>query len=494
MCSATRDLASQRRNRITMPWDDFPDVSELPSPRTYAGLDPCDDLVVRLVAGRANLGPDGVRHLLDWWRAERRPGERLADFLTYERIFSRATLDRLDAVGAGRAEPADLPEEEVLRLCNRLRQLDEIRRKPTSTVNLVLPPVEPGPPAADMSPSRPDLPEPPDTPFPAKPLNLPLDNPAGGGELRVGAVLSGRYLLEELIGEGASSRVYRARHRHLDMPVAIKVLQVAASERYAGVHRKLKDEARLLARLNHPNVVRVIDFDETDRYPYCVLEYIEGWNLADLIDQQGRLRPDIAAGFVLRVAEGLAAAHSLGILHRDVKPANILITPEGTAKLVDLGLAVLVPEDPAGEPRRPVAGTMLYMAPEVASRGAVDHRADIYSLGVSFYHAVTGVPPFAGGSPWEVIHGHAEEPAVPPHDLVPVIPIVSNVILRMMAKRPDDRYPDYRSLLADLSGLLMTLRLLESGREADWDRLDPRPYLSARTPGPFWKRWFSRSV
>jgi tRNA A-37 threonylcarbamoyl transferase component Bud32 len=471
-----------------MPWDDFPDVSELSPPHAGAGHDPRDGLVLRLVE-RAGLEPGGVKHLLAWWRAARRPGERLGDFLTYERIFSRGTLDRLDAAGDG-VESVELPDEELLRLRNRLRQLDELRRKPPSTETLALPPEELAP-CEGMSPSRPDLPAMPDTPFPTKPLQWA---PAGAGDLRVGTVLSGRYLIEELIGEGASSRVYRARHRHLDMPVAIKLLHVAASGRHAGVRGKLKDEARLLARLNHPNVVRVIDFDETDSDPFCVLEYIEGWNLADLIDHQGRLRPDIAAGFILRAAEGLSAAHSLGILHRDVKPANILITPEGTAKLVDLGLAVMVPDATDEPPHRGVEGTMLYMAPEVVARGSgVDHRADIYSLGVTFYHAVTGAPPFAGASPWEVIHGHAAEAPVPPHERAPVIPIVSNVILRMMAKRPEDRYPDYRSLLADLSGLVMTLRLLQSGHEADWDRLDPRPYLPARSPGPFWKRWFSHA-
>ncbi|MFL5339307.1 MAG: serine/threonine-protein kinase, partial [Gemmataceae bacterium] len=209
---------------------------------------------------------------------------------------------------------------------------------------------------------------------------------------------------------------------------------------------------RLLAQLNHPHIVRVWDFEDDPALPYLVMEFVEGQSLAELLQQSGRLRPERAVQVVGHIADALAAAHRLGVVHRDVKPGNILLTPEGTAKLADLGLAVSLDTDRNGHG---LAGTVAYMSPEQATRpAAIDHRSDIYSLGATFYHLLTGQIPFQGSSRMEVILKHAKESPVPAHELVPELPpLASEVIDRMMAKSQADRYPTYDDLLLDLHRL-----------------------------------------
>jgi serine/threonine protein kinase len=300
--------------------------------------------------------------------------------------------------------------------------------------------------------------------------------------LQIGSVL-GRCLLTEKVGQGGSGIVFRALHQGLNIPVAVKVLAVEALKGDSAAAGQLRAEAQLMAQLNHPNIVRVWDFDDSGDFPYLVMEYIHGLTLRELITQSGALRANRAVRLVSQVAKALACALESGIIHRDVKPANILLTREGgVAKLADLGLAVLVggriagavssgtgssgasaPAGPggaagssaggAGTPGgEMMVGTAAYMSPEQAmAAGAVDHRSDIYSLGATFYHAVTGQVPFKGRSLMEVMLKHAQEPPVPPADLVAdVDPAVSDLIVRMMAKDPGDRPQGYEELLAEL--------------------------------------------
>jgi serine/threonine protein kinase len=203
----------------------------------------------------------------------------------------------------------------------------------------------------------------------------------------------------------------------------------------------------------------VLDFEEDPVQPYLVLEMVEGPSLSELISQSGRLSLNRASQVMRQIVDGLAALWALGAVHRDVKPGNILMTRAGTAKLADFGSAVLVEEsskDP--EMRDEVAGTAAYMAPEqFLAPSVVDHRADVYALGATFYEAVTGRMPFEGSSRADLLMKHAKELPLPPHELLPELgPRVSDVILTMMAKDPDDRYQNADELRQAFAWLVET--------------------------------------
>jgi hypothetical protein len=282
-------------------------------------------------------------------------------------------------------------------------------------------------------------------PAPAAPARQPLS-------LEIGSVL-GRCLLLEKVGQGAAGMVFRGIHRSFNIPVAVKVLRANSLEVDAAAFQCFRREAQLLAKLNHPNIVRVWDFEDDPEFPYLVLEYVEGFSLAELIQQSGRLQAHRAVRIVRQTAMGLEAAHQLGIIHRDVKPGNILLTRDGNVKLADLGLAVLVVDlTGTGQRSEGMAGTAAYMSPEQAASGAtVDHRSDIYALGATFYHMLTGHLPFTGRSAMEMLLKHAREPLVPPSEVVPGLDErISKLVVRMMAKKPQDRVQTYAELLAEL--------------------------------------------
>ncbi|MGF1583010.1 MAG: protein kinase [Gemmataceae bacterium] len=267
----------------------------------------------------------------------------------------------------------------------------------------------------------------------------------------------GKCLIVEQIGKGGSGIVFRAIHRSLNIPVAVKVLNIHSEQANPKVLDQLRNEAQLLAQLNHPNVVRVWDYEDTGPHPYMVLEYVEGWSLRELIEQSGRVCQDKAISIMLQIGDALRESSRLGIVHRDVKPGNILLSKDGVAKLADLGLAMMQrerrePEDDTSDVSLfRLEGTVAYISPEQA-RGepSVDHRSDIYSLGASFYHAVTGRLPFRGKNRREVLEQHFHAPVVPPHRVVPGVAIsVSEVICRMLAKNPAERYADYETLVED---------------------------------------------
>jgi hypothetical protein len=282
-------------------------------------------------------------------------------------------------------------------------------------------------------------------PAPAAPARQPLS-------LEIGSVL-GRCLLLEKVGQGAAGMVFRGIHRSFNIPVAVKVLRANSLEVDAAAFQCFRREAQLLAKLNHPNIVRVWDFEDDPEFPYLVLEYVEGFSLAELIQQSGRLQAHRAVRIVRQTAMGLEAALQLGIIHRDVKPGNILLTRDGNVKLADLGLAVLVADlTGTGQRSEGMAGTAAYMSPEQAASGAtVDHRSDIYALGATFYHMLTGHLPFTGRSAMEMLLKHAREPLVPPSEVVPGLDErISKLVVRMMAKKPQDRVQTYAELLAEL--------------------------------------------
>jgi serine/threonine protein kinase len=279
----------------------------------------------------------------------------------------------------------------------------------------------------------------------------PVRNFATQLQPEVGTIL-GRYILESTLGSGSCGTVYLAQHQKIRIPVAVKVMNLFALQNTSVILQQLRLEAFLLAQLNHPNIVRLWDFEDDPPFPYLVTEYVSGESLGDRLIREGTLSALEVVGIIMKVIDGLEAARQFGIAHRDVKPDNILLGKNGEVKVADLGLAIITDhrlrtKAPAELPYE-LAGTAAYLAPEQATApGAVDHRADIYSLGATMYHVLTGQYPFPGARRTEVIRKHLNSPLTPPHEVNSAVPrYLSDVVVRMMAKSPDDRFEDYHSL------------------------------------------------
>ena len=254
----------------------------------------------------------------------------------------------------------------------------------------------------------------------------------------------GKYKLLDHLGTGGMSSVYLAEHVLMQRRVAIKVLpknRVEDTSYLARFHR----EAQAAASLDHRNIVRAYDVDSDGDIHYLVMEYVEGRDLQQIVAGDGPLEYVAAAEYIRQAAEGLSHAHQAGLIHRDVKPANLLVTPKNVVKLLDLGLARFTDEDKASLTvayDENVLGTADYLAPEQAldSHG-VDARADIYSLGCSFYFLLTGHPPFPGGTLPQRLMMHQKEPPPDIRQDRPDAPQeLIDICLKMIAKRPEDRF------------------------------------------------------
>jgi serine/threonine-protein kinase len=262
------------------------------------------------------------------------------------------------------------------------------------------------------------------------------------------------YEVLELLGEGGMGMVYKARQKSLDRIVALKVLPARAAKETAFIKRFIS-EARTVARLNHENIIAGIDVGEHDGTYYFAMEHVEGESVAQLIDRQGALEERYALQVVAQMARALAHAHKHGLVHRDVKPQNILVTKTGLAKLCDLGLAKMQNEaskDPTGVP----VGTPHYLSPEQARGEAdVDIRSDVYSLGASLYHMLTGSTPFEGQSPMVLMTKHLTEEPVPiRRKNADVSKAAGDLVLRMMSKDKEDRHQTPAELLEDVERVL----------------------------------------
>jgi serine/threonine-protein kinase len=260
------------------------------------------------------------------------------------------------------------------------------------------------------------------------------------------------------LGKGAMATVYKAKQISLDRIVAVKILPRKMSDSAEFVDRFYK-EGRAAARLAHNNIVQAIDVGSTpDGLHYFTMEYVEGQTLYDIMQPapvgQGRhFAEEEALDIGIQMADALAHAHRRGLIHRDVKPKNILLTPQGVAKLTDLGLARATDDKQAAESEAGKAyGTPYYISPEqIRGDVDIDFRADVYSLGATLYHLITGKPPFEGDTPTAVMHKHLKQPLVPPDHLNTSLSSgIGEVIELAMAKNRDDRYSSTEDMLEDL--------------------------------------------
>jgi eukaryotic-like serine/threonine-protein kinase len=270
----------------------------------------------------------------------------------------------------------------------------------------------------------------------------------------IGTVLSARYRLESKLGSGGMSTVYLARDETLERWIAIKVLHREISDQPDQIER-FRREARSVAQLSHPNIVSVIDAGEDGGYPYIVFEYVEGETLKQRIERLGHLPLDESAAYAIEIARGLGTAHLQRLVHRDVKPQNVLIDTEGRAKVTDFGIARSLEGQSALTATGRVLGTTDYVSPEQAMGQGVDARSDIYSLGVVLYEMLVGDVPFHAETLVGVAMKHVNDP-IP--DVQRHRPEVSSalaaVVERATEKDPDKRYPDMPTMLGDLEGAL----------------------------------------
>ncbi|WP_075085789.1 protein kinase domain-containing protein [Mariniblastus fucicola] len=268
-----------------------------------------------------------------------------------------------------------------------------------------------------------------------------------------------RYELIECIGAGGMGDVFRARQRSMDRPVAIKVLKQSLFENDRAVAR-FQNEIRVAAKLNHPNIVHSYDAEVSNGLNILVMELVEGEKLSDVVEREGTLGGDEAKEIAIQIVSGLEYASHQGMIHRDIKPQNIMLLPDGKVKVTDFGLAKLVlaqSEDAAGSLtlEGEVFGTPDYIAPEqIRDSASADFRSDIYGLGCTLYFLLSGTPPFAGMSVGEKLAGHLEHDAPSLIDVAPGLdPGMLAVVEKMMHKNPELRFQSYAELTRAFSGI-----------------------------------------
>ncbi|MBX3393793.1 MAG: serine/threonine protein kinase [Phycisphaerae bacterium] len=260
------------------------------------------------------------------------------------------------------------------------------------------------------------------------------------------------FQIKQKIGAGAMASVYKAKQLSLDRIVAIKILPKKLSEDPEFVERFYK-EGKAAAKLNHANIVQAIDVGEYSGYHYFVMEFVDGETVYDELIRNRVYSESDALNVIIQIAKALDHAHEKGLIHRDVKPKNIMITKDKVAKLADMGLARLADDVAAAEAEKGRAfGTPYYISPEqIRGVADVDSRADIYSLGATLYHMVTGKVPFDGSTPASIMQKHLKQPLIPPDHLNKSLSTgLAEVVERMMAKDRNLRYRSTKDLLIDL--------------------------------------------
>lgn len=308
---------------------------------------------------------------------------------------------------------------------------------------------------------------------------LPHDSEVPG--LQPGTILAGHYEILCVLGQGGMSTVYKARHLLVDSMRAIKVIRSDQADN-SKVLRRFQQEGKAALALEHPNIGRVYEFgiEPTLQKPYLVMDYVEGKTLSATLSEEGALSTERACRLITQVCEGLQEAHSKGVVHRDVKPGNIILTKDSTgtetAKIVDFGIAKMIGPDDAqnltqtGE----VFGTPLYMSPEQCLGQKVDARSDLYSLGCVLYECLSGKPPFEGSSSLETIMMHVNG-ALPDFDNKVISVQLKSVVLKSLSKKPEERFQSASALTEALTQdgssvrahFDSTMRLLKRARRDD---------------------------
>ena len=270
--------------------------------------------------------------------------------------------------------------------------------------------------------------------------------------LKTGMIIAERYEILGKIGTGGMADVYKAKDHKLNRFVAVKVLKPEFREDTTFI-RKFKSEAQAAAVLTHPNIVNVFDVGDDNGVYYIVMELIEGITLKEYISKKGKLSVKEATSIAIQVSMGLEAAHSHGIVHRDVKPQNIIISMDGKVKVTDFGIARAASSNTISSN---VMGSVHYSSPEQVRGGYSDEKSDIYSLGITMYEMVTGKVPFDGDTTVAIAIKHLQEEIVPPSIYTPELPhSLEQIILKCTQKSVDRRYQNMEDVIADLKHSLI---------------------------------------
>jgi serine/threonine-protein kinase len=265
----------------------------------------------------------------------------------------------------------------------------------------------------------------------------------------IGKKLDGRYEITELIGVGGMADVYKAQDVMEDRPVAVKILkpEFSGDEEFL---RRFRNESKAIAVLSHPNIVKIYDVGFTDEIQFIVMEYIDGITLKEFIEQQGVLKWKDALHFITQILRALQHAHDKGIVHRDIKPQNIMLFTDGTIKVMDFGIARFSRIDGKTLSDKAI-GSVHYISPEQAQGDMTDERSDIYSVGVMLYEMLTGRKPFDGDTAVNVALKHMQEMAVPPREIMPSIPeALEEIVYHAMEKQPAQRYQSAAEMIRDI--------------------------------------------
>ncbi len=270
----------------------------------------------------------------------------------------------------------------------------------------------------------------------------------------IGRKLDGRYEITELIGVGGMADVYKATDLMENRVVAVKILKAEYSENEEFL-RRFRNESKAIAVLSHPNIVKIYDVGFTDEIQFIVMEYIDGITLKELLEQQGVLRWKDALKFVVQILKALQHAHDKGIVHRDIKPQNIMLFPDGNIKVMDFGIARFSRIDGKTLSDKTI-GSVHYISPEQAKGEMTDERSDIYSVGVMLYEMLTGRKPFDGDTPIAIAVKHMQENAVPPREIMPSIPeSLEEIVLHAMERSPARRYQSAAEMISDISAFMV---------------------------------------